>query len=212
MEDVMRYNRDILGKKISAKDYQKEEVMKKKSSFKNVDLQFLHERINSRPKYNQRRALIVKSVSLVFGVIIFVVMIWVLSSIDYTVKKESTVASESYHSVFTREGGEEETKTDYYKIGAIAQKTHMKYGVKHQASESYYPSGELFRTALYYYDTLIQEAYFFKTGDTIKNFDGFTDFKIHHVNFQLPNTKKEVKFDLFDYKIIPGTYQVVDVP
>lgn len=83
----------------------------------------------------------------------------------------------------------------------------IKNGLKHQNSESYYPSGEQFRSALYYYDTLVREVYFFKDGDTIKNFPRVDNHKVYQIKLPRPNKKRTVEFYFFDGKIIQETYR-----
>jgi hypothetical protein len=58
-------------------------------------------------------------------------------------------------------------RTHYYKHGGKAQDMRYKNGLRHQNSESYYETGEQFRSALYYFDTLVTEVFFNKNRDTI---------------------------------------------
>jgi antitoxin component YwqK of YwqJK toxin-antitoxin module len=98
-------------------------------------------------------------------------------------------------------------KIDYFPKGSKAAETFLKNGLKHQNSESYYQTGEQFRSALYYYDTLVTEVYFFKSGDTIKNFPMITDSEVHHIKAIDKSNSAEIQFDFYDGKIIHNTYQ-----
>jgi antitoxin component YwqK of YwqJK toxin-antitoxin module len=51
-------------------------------------------------------------------------------------------------------------RVDFFRHGPKASETLMKNGLRHQNSESYYESGEQFRSALYYRDILLTEIYF----------------------------------------------------
>ena len=84
---------------------------------------------------------------------------------------------------------------------------NYKNGMKHQNAESYYSTGEQFRSAAYFYDTLIVDYYFFKSGDTIKGFPKLFDGQVHRLFFKTPDNKSNISFDYWDGKIIPGSYQ-----
>ncbi|MEM1406428.1 MAG: hypothetical protein AAGG59_06615 [Bacteroidota bacterium] len=100
-----------------------------------------------------------------------------------------------------------ELKVDHLKSGPKSAETKYKDGKKHQNSESYYSSGEQFRSATYFYDTLVVDYHFFKNGDTIRNFPRITDNKVHHLAFRTEDNSTTISFDYWDGKIIPGTYQ-----
>ncbi|MEL7002264.1 MAG: hypothetical protein AAFN93_05955 [Bacteroidota bacterium] len=95
---------------------------------------------------------------------------------------------------------------EYFPQGTKRSETKYKYGLKHQNSESYYESGEQFRSAAYFYDTLVVEVYFFKDGDTIKNFPKITDKAVHYLTFERKNPTRNVTFSFYDGKILPGSY------
>lgn len=95
---------------------------------------------------------------------------------------------------------------DYYRFGGIASAFRIKDRMKHQNSESYYFTGEQFRTALYYYDSLIVEYYLYKTGDTISNYPKIDSDKIYHISLKHPKTNATIKFDVLDYKVLLDSY------
>lgn len=64
-----------------------------------------------------------------------------------------------------------------------------------------------FKSALYYYDTLITEIYFYKTGDTIFNFPVLANDKIYKIKLLAPSNDKQIEFNFFDGKIIQDTYE-----
>ena len=88
----------------------------------------------------------------------------------------------------------------------IASSFHIKDGMKHQNAKSYYFTGEQFRTALYYYDTLVAEYYLYKSGDTIFNYPKIDDNKIYHITLKHPKTDATIEFDVLDYKVLMGSY------
>ncbi|UII26847.1 hypothetical protein LVD15_26740 [Fulvivirga maritima] len=100
----------------------------------------------------------------------------------------------------------EQLRVDYYKRGGKAAETKYQDSLRHQNSESYYPSGERFRSALYYKDSLLKDLYFFKNGDTIKNFPHVTPDKVYHLKLLSPDSQI-VSFDYFDGKILPDSYK-----
>jgi antitoxin component YwqK of YwqJK toxin-antitoxin module len=100
-------------------------------------------------------------------------------------------------------------KVDYFPHGPKAAETILKNGLKHQHSESYYETGEQFRSSLYFYDTLVREFYFFKSGDTIKNFPDIRDNQVHHVSILNEGHTRKCEFYFYDGKMITGTYQEI---
>ncbi|UII32098.1 hypothetical protein LVD17_27830 [Fulvivirga ulvae] len=97
-------------------------------------------------------------------------------------------------------------KIEYYKFGPRCAVTNYKNDLKHQNTESYYQSGEQFRSAVYFYDTLVTEVYFYRNGDTIKNFPTLTDDKVYHIKSALPNSSRIAEFDFYDGKIVKDSY------
>ena len=96
-------------------------------------------------------------------------------------------------------------RIEYFNFGPKSAETKYKNGMKHQQSTSFYPTGEVFRAAAYFYDTLITEVYYYKNGDTIKNFPGHMSQTIQHITL-VPNDSLRLNFDFYDGKIMTGTY------
>ncbi len=94
------------------------------------------------------------------------------------------------------------TIVDYYRGGGIASSFKYKNNLKHQNSESYYSTGEQFRSALYYYDTLVVEYYFYKNGDTIKNYPAVNPDRVSIITLSQKNSKKKTVLKVLDYKVL----------
>ena len=112
-----------------------------------------------------------------------------------------------FKTVISENEGGEQLKVEYFAGGPKASETRLKNGLKHQNSESYYETGEQFRSALYFKDTLITETYFYKNGDTIKNFPVINKGEVMHVVIHAVPKSKKIEFDFYDGKIITGTYK-----
>ena len=80
----------------------------------------------------------------------------------------------------------------------------MKDSLKHQNSESYYLSGEQFRSALYFNDSLIIEYYFYKNGDTIFDYPKVDPTKVYQIS--LKQLDKTIRFKVLDFKVLRDTY------
>ncbi|MEM6524324.1 MAG: hypothetical protein AAF693_11045 [Bacteroidota bacterium] len=102
-------------------------------------------------------------------------------------------------------------KVEYLDKDTRISEVNYKNGMKHQQAESYYPSGEQFRSAAYFYDTLVVDYYFFKNGDTIPNFPKIKDDKVHRLAFRTKDQSTTVSFNYWDGKVIPGSYQEYDL-
>jgi hypothetical protein len=50
-------------------------------------------------------------------------------------------------------------------------------------------------------------VYFFKSGDTIKNFPAIVTKEVYHIKVVNPRNKMNVEFDFYDGKIIPDSYR-----
>ncbi len=96
----------------------------------------------------------------------------------------------------------EYTIVDYYRGGGIASSFKYKNNLKHQNSESYYSTGEQFRSALYYYDTLVVEYYFYKNGDTIKNYPAVNPDRVSIITLSQKNSTKKIVIKVLDYKVL----------
>jgi hypothetical protein len=135
--------------------------------------------------------------------------VWAALNIDLTLPKKNKYEDKSalFNIIVYEQTTELKLKTDYFHSGPKASETYLKNGLKHQNSESYYETGEQFRSALYYYDTLVTDVYFFKSGDTIKNFPALADTNIHRIGLFDKARGKKIEFDFYDGKIIQGSYK-----
>lgn len=208
MNDTIKHNRELLGKRKSLKEIHQDESRIKSAVISEQSQKNASERVALRPKYSRTQEL--------FGRLIFISMIlsffaagaWHLHySYKDTVAKSETTPQKPFRTVISNEANGLQLKTDYYHDGPRASETFLKNSYKHQNSESYYSTGEQFRSALYYYDTLVTEVYFFKTGDTIPNFPQIQDQEVHPLKFINSRQKKLVSFDFYDGKVILNTYQ-----
>ena len=112
-----------------------------------------------------------------------------------------------FKTVISENESGEQVKVEYFAGGPKAAESRLKNGLKHQNSESFYETGEQFRSALYFKDTLITEIYFYKNGDTIKNFPLINNKGVvMHVVIPAVRKSKKIEFDFYDGKIITGTY------
>ncbi|MBX2965806.1 MAG: hypothetical protein KF845_06650 [Cyclobacteriaceae bacterium] len=187
----------------------RDEVKKQASRYENVDIDALKERVRKKIQRNVVQERITRVISLTFLTAIVLTGVWAIVSFDFTVKNESPFANKEalfITKIYPHDQPGYKLKVDYYHHGAKAAETMTKDGLNHQTSESYYSTGEQFRSALYYYDTLIREVYFYKDGDTIKNFP-VTDYqKVYQVKLQRPDKKTTIEFYFYDGKIIQYTY------
>jgi hypothetical protein len=215
MNDSMQQNRRLLRKSDKSKSKQvreayNEEIKRQASRYDHVDVEALKERVRKKVSRNIIQEQIVKAVTLMVLITFVLAVIWVIISFDFTVKRASPYSDTSKlftSQIFPHENPEFKVQIDFYHHGSKAAESLIKNGLKHQNSESYYPSGEQFRSALYYYDTLIREVYFFKDGDTIKNFPVVDHHKVYQIKLPRPNKKRTVEFYFFDGKIIQETYR-----
>jgi hypothetical protein len=213
MIDVTKYNRDLLGKKKTPKELYRDELKRKGTKYSNQDINEIRQRVEKKLRRNRTEEFIARIVALSLLTAIVVGTIWAIASIDFSVKvKPKEIDKRQLFTTFTgTQPNGLELQTDYYHQGAKAADTFYKNGLKHQNSESYYETGEQFRSALYFYDSLITEVYFYKTGDTIPNFPKIKDDDIHRIKVLSKDKTKQIEFDFYDGKIIKGTYKELEI-
>ncbi len=207
MNDTLKQNREMLGKKKSLREIYKEEVKNRISTHENIDLKALRLRIADRQRRNLVKEAIVKGlvVAVVMGLIVG--SVWIFRTVDFSVEASPPITKKDlFSSVITVLPDSLVHKVDFYPKGPKAAEGYLYKGLKHQNYESYYSSGEQFRSALYYYDTLVVDYYFYKWGDTIRSFPKILDNEIHHITLTIPEKSKIIEFDFYDSKIILGTY------
>jgi hypothetical protein len=205
MNDTFKYNRDLLGKKKAALERQRDEIRVRSSTYENVNIDYVKARVSAKLKRNKTQEIISALVAVFFLLSIIGGVVWIAFSVAFTTKEEPS--STYFHTIIYRQKNGLDLKTDYFKGGPKAAETTMKNGVRHQNSESFYPTGEQFRSALYYYDTLVREVYFYKNGDTIKNFPVIPHGVVRHIALRDVKTEKKIQFDFIDGKIVGATYQ-----
>ena len=159
----------------------------------------------------ERRKELILSISFATVALIAIIILFIIMKNWYDDnKKDKMSESPNVTNFFKRKryfDKDEITKIDdYYRGGGIASSFKYKKGMIHQSSESYYSTGEQFRSALYYYDTLITEYYFFKSGDTIINFPAIDPERIYKINLIHTKTKKSIELKVLDYKILIDSY------
>ncbi len=209
MSDSFKYNRDLLGKKRSVRDIYKEEIKKRASTSDNQNLEFVRERVAKALRRDRTRELLAKVIASITLIALAAGIVWAVVSIDFTpsVKNKYEDKSALFNTIVYDHSEALKLKTDYFRSGPKAAETFLKNGMRHQNSESYYESGEQFRSALYYYDTLVTDVYFYKSGDTIKDFPALDDQEAHRVTLLDRTRGKRIEFDFYDGKIIGSTYK-----
>ena len=209
MNDTIKYNRDLLGKKKSVQEIYKDDVTKRGTKYKKETLNNVRERVAIALKRNPASELFDRVVAAVALILLLIAVVWVLYKVDFKTQKKGRYEDKKslFNTMLHNMPNGTVLKIDYYIHGTKAAQTYLKNGLKHQNSESYYESGEQFRSALYYYDTLVTDIYFYKTGDTIYNFPELSSAKVHRLKLLNKTKDKEIEFDYFDGKVIQATYK-----
>lgn len=208
MNDTIKYNRDLLGKKKSLREIYRDEVKKTPSRFNQEQEEHVRARVAKAIRRNKTVEWVARIGVFSIVSVLIVTIVWVVSTTDFSVKQENSLRQPDQ--LF----GKREValvngltlRQEFFLRGSIAAETHFKNGLKHQHAESYYPTGEQFRSALYYYDTLIREIYFFKNGDTIHNFPVITDKQVHKLMLTHEKSGARTSILFYDGKIIPDHY------
>jgi hypothetical protein len=211
MNDTLQYNRDLLGKRKSARELYKEEIKSRTSTYDHVVLEQVRERVAKKLRRNHTEEILARVVAVVLLGGVVTGLIWTVSFISAgrKIKNETPVVNEFFTTIDYKQSDGRILRSEHYPSGARAAETFFKHGLRHQNSESYYESGEQFRSALYYHDTLVTEVFLFKSGDTITNFPPVDERKIMIVNLTDAKRRKRIKFRMFDNKIVPGSYTEV---
>jgi antitoxin component YwqK of YwqJK toxin-antitoxin module len=214
MNDTMRYNRDLLNKHNSferRKELYKDEIKKKGTEFSRQNLADVKLRVAERLKRHKKQEILAAFSAICILVILISSVIWFVITTDFTYRKEGEFSDKStlFTTVTYSQPNGLALRVDYFPHGSKAAETLLKNGIRHQHSESYYETGEQFRSALYYKDTLVHEVYFYKSGDTIRNFSGLSDGKVHLVRVSNREKKKEVQFYFYDGKMIHDSYKEI---
>ena len=210
MNAAIKNNRSILGKRKSFKDFREDEIRSRLSNFENSNHEELERRIER--KYREinlkRRQSKIKALLIVVLLPICIVAVgWFAyhGVIDH--QEEMDAIKPFKEKIYTNSEGAS-FKEDYYRVGPIASRTELKNGIRHGKSESFYPTGELFRQAEYKEDKLMSERYYFKSGKLIKDFPRISDHRTYNLEFTNKNVKMYLRF--YDGKIIDITYHELD--
>ncbi|MBL6445123.1 hypothetical protein JMN32_02310 [Fulvivirga sp. 29W222] len=124
---------------------------------------------------------------------LFIFLTWkFLNSQNYTPKIEKKEQKPHFKTVTYPLNEQRTLKVEYFNFGPKSAETNLKNGLKHQNTESYYASGEQFRSAAYFYDTLVTEVYFYKNGDIIKNFPSIMETKCTTSKCPFPTVEKSL--------------------
>lgn len=209
MNDTLKQNRGMLGKKKSLRELYKDEVKNRISTHENIDLPALRLRVVERQKRNLIQEAFVKVIVVVVVAGLIVGGVWIALTVDFSVKLDhpNVKGRDLFGQTLNILPDSMVHKIEYFPHGPKAAEGYLKNGMKHQNYESYYSTGEQFRSALYYYDTLIVDYYFYKWGDTIKNFPIIPDTITNHITLTVPEKSIIVEFDLYDGKTVMGTYK-----
>ena len=162
MNDTIRANREMLGRKKSVRELYKEELNNIGSSEENQTLELVRHRVAERLKQNRKKLIRERFLSVAIVIFCVGVIAWVILLIDHW-KLSPPRERALFKTVFYPQSNGMTLKADYYLTGPKAAETYLKGGLRHQNSESYYESGEQFRSALYYHDTLVTHVFFHKT-------------------------------------------------
>lgn len=213
MMDTFRYNRNLLGKKKSARELYKEEIKKRDGNFENQNLEDVRIRVAKRLKRNNVQEIFARITAILILFFVVAGIILIVSNVEFTWKRKGKYEDKStlFKTVIYQQGNMIDLKVDYFVHGPKAAETILDNGLKDRNSESYYESGQQFRSALYDCDSLITDIYFFKTGDTIKSFPIIRDKEVHRIVLLDKKKLKRIEFDFWEGKIVQATYNEIDL-
>ena len=210
MVDSIRSNRDLVHKRQSLKDIYRQSEAKNAGTPDPKDVtELLKIHRNRLQKDNQRSRL--RSRIFILATLIILVFVTILLTsapgpvehMRYEPKKIEPL-HEHFITYYHTLSASEKMREDFFNSGSIAAETLYKNEKKHQNSVSYYETGEQFRSALYFYDTLVIDLYLYKDGDTIKDMPEIDFNTISHV--KLTHDTLNISFDMLEGKILPGSY------
>ena len=209
--DAFKYNRDLLGKKKSARDLLREEIERRGTNLKKVGLADVKERVAENSKRQRAEEIRTKAKAIIFSALVLLGISWFVVSASSWSSAPRQVAPTDPSQLFTTHydvlPDSSVMKTDHFPGSTKAARTILQKGLRQQRSVSYYESGERFRRALYNNDTLIVETYFFKSGDTIRGFPEIRDNAVHRLTMTDPTGTTMITFDFYDGKMIKDTYK-----
>lgn len=211
MKDAMEYNRSLLGHDPDRIYSRRKRTGREKLEGGPVDMRHVEGILVARRSYRAKRASLHRIATWFLVLVILVVtgqIVYEYFELGREKKKKKSIVTHDYFmKSFSQEVNGLVFLIEHYKNGSKAAETGMMYGQKHQQSESFYQTGEQFRSALYYYDTLVREVYLYRNGDTIHHFPRVTMDQVYHVTIPVDGEHPGLRFDFFDGKILLGTYR-----
>ncbi|MEQ8925567.1 MAG: hypothetical protein RLO81_07110 [Fulvivirga sp.] len=122
----------------------------------------------------------------------------------YSIKEY--VPNEEYYKIETQSLDDNSaTRTIYFSAASKACEENLKFDKRHGKSLSWYPSGELFRTANYRSGALMSEIYYYPSGGEIENFNERFDGEYKQV--EIKDKMIEYSFYVHDGVIINNTFE-----
>jgi hypothetical protein len=211
--DTMKQNRALLGRKRTARDLYREEIEKYPTTLKGATLEGVRERVEARIKRNRVHSIASKFSAVFFLGLLFLALAWMVMKIEAPkVAGKYAARANLFHSQVQFQSDHTAIMTEYFPGGPIAAKHTLLRGKRDGLSESYYETGELFRSALYSNDTILLEAYFYKSRDTISTFPIIRNLSVYTISVTDTPRKIKASFDFYDGKIIGGSYKEVAYP
>lgn len=157
--------------------------------------------IESNKKASSKKAIVFTITALVIGLAGYFMFAGNYSVKEYVPKAE-------YYKIKTETiDNDHSLQIYYYDFINKASEEHLKYGKRDGQSLSWYPTGELFRTANYRSGGLMNERYYYPSGGRIEDFK--QRFKGDPVKVKLLDRgMKKYEFYVSDGKIIPNTFEI----
>ncbi|MCZ8353139.1 MAG: hypothetical protein O9340_00280 [Cyclobacteriaceae bacterium] len=214
MNETIKYNRDLLGNKIKLIDKLKNKSRNRNVIYSQENEAYVKERLNLSIKRIGKQHFYYKLLSWLIAIPF---LIFLIAGITKLVDKPKIFNTQTKGTIlFTKKIQviSKETKLEifYFSHGLRAEETYYQNGLKQFESTSYYESGEVFRKATYFQDTLVSENFFFKNGSSIESIPELTPNKVVSVSL-INNTKDTlVMFKCFNKKIIEASYVVYEIP
>ncbi|QSE98554.1 hypothetical protein [Fulvivirga lutea] len=211
MINTIKSNRALLRKKRgfeTLKEHQGQSKIKRVYKFKKASKEDLTE-INQRMKLRNKNVLIKQ---IILFSVLGIIFSFLMYAFFFTPSKQTSslgkpMRTEYYSTQMKPLGNNMYLKVEYFDMSNVAAETKIKNGFKHQQSESFYPNGRQFRSAVYWYDTLINEVYFAPTGDTLKHSVKWHDKEPIFIRLK-GYDQNEYTFYCSEGKIIPGTFKM----
>ena len=134
--------------------------------------------------------------------------LWAVFNFSFSIKAEQPYLNKEDLFKVEYETLEDGTQKliERFPSGPIAAESRLVDGKLSQYSVSYYQSGEIFRSAVYIEGRLIQDTYYYKDGSVISGFRVLPDSNVHRLKLLRANPNRTIRFDIYNGKIVEGTY------